>query len=274
MSSLAISSMQATPLFPAAMASAFPKTSGGKVAHKSRTRRLQLVHTCGRISSQPFQYRRQHTSWSHFSAAAKLQCASVSRITSSSVSRRCRSAGLSRETLPWPASTWFLRPAYSFTRGRYAAHDASESLRVSGAGVTAEGDAFPSLTGLPTRICAKLCKTSGRLLRVAVEAIRENEESRSPQSDEDSKSLRVRLSLGELSASEKPNGDGTDDGRESKDEAKLAEDFELCGFHCRWMCRKKVRHDLRSRRRFFRMARAIGFRFELPLCVPVRSSNP
>ena len=44
-------------------------TAAGEVSFSSRTRRRQLLHTSGRISSQPFQYRRQQTSCSHFSTA-------------------------------------------------------------------------------------------------------------------------------------------------------------------------------------------------------------
>jgi hypothetical protein len=47
--------MLATPLSPAATASTLASVSLGKCFLNQSTRRLQFVHTAGRISSHPFQ---------------------------------------------------------------------------------------------------------------------------------------------------------------------------------------------------------------------------
>ena len=72
---------------------------------------------------------------------------------------------------------------------------------------------------------------SARLFRVAVEAVGEDEKCRRPEPDEDAETLGVRLGFGDLSAGQKPDGDGAEDGGKAEDEAEIAELFELSRFH-------------------------------------------
>lgn len=85
------------------------------------------------------------------------------------------------------------------------------------------------LKSFPDRVAVSV--TSGRLVRVTVKTVGKNEESRRPQSNENSKSFRMTLSFGSGATGQEPDDDRAQDGSESEKKAEITELFELSGLH-------------------------------------------
>lgn len=70
-----------------------------------------------------------------------------------------------------------------------------------------------------------------RLFRIPVKPIGQDEERGCPETYEDAETLPMSLGFDSLSSRRVPNHNGSDDRSEPEDEAKVAEEIELSGFH-------------------------------------------
>jgi len=80
-------------------------------------------------------------------------------------------------------------------------------------------------------IAAAAQSSSRRLFRIPGKPIGQDEKRGCPKPDEDAETLAMCLGFDRLSSRRVPNHNGTDDRSEPEDEAKVAEEIELSGFH-------------------------------------------